>query len=159
MSTCDKNGKDNNYSKLVIRSIEIKKAKNIMFWFLKKAYERRKIRCSSGFCRISNFIGMKGVFYVSKKRWDVLYLENCASRCLAQQPHKRIVETRFKLVDTFSACFNLVRVVVNHRYVYGREIAKKFLSTLLLIDVYIFLHVTLFKMHLEMQLERKNLIL
>ena len=42
---------------------------------------------------------------------------------------------------------------------HGKEVAEKFLSTLLLIDVYIFLHVTLFKMYLEIQLQRKNLIL
>ena len=37
-----------------------------MFWFLKKTYERRKRRCSNGFCRISKFIETKGVVILVK---------------------------------------------------------------------------------------------
>ena len=46
-----------------------------MFWFLKKIYEYRKRHCSNGFCRISKFIEIKGVAYISKSRWDAQYLE------------------------------------------------------------------------------------
>ena len=52
---------------MVIRSIEIKKeAENVIFLFLKKTYERREIHCSSGFCRISKVIEMKGVVILVK---------------------------------------------------------------------------------------------
>ena len=71
MHTRDRNGKDNSNSyfwkQKISWSIEIKKeAKNIMFWFLKKTYERRKRHCSNGFCRISKFIEMKGVAILVK---------------------------------------------------------------------------------------------
>ena len=49
-----------------------KEAKNVMFRFLKKTYERRKRRCSNGFCRISKFIEMKGV--VTLVKVDEMYI-------------------------------------------------------------------------------------
>ena len=43
-----------------------KEAKNVMVWFLKKTYEKRKIHCSDGFCRIPKFIKMKTVVILVK---------------------------------------------------------------------------------------------
>ena len=54
-------------NKLIIRNVEIKKeAKNVIFWFLKKTYKRRKRHCTNGIFSISKFIEMKGVVILVK---------------------------------------------------------------------------------------------
>ena len=47
-----------------------------MFWFLEKAYERRKRRCSNGFCRISKVIEMKDVVILVKVDEMYIILKN-----------------------------------------------------------------------------------
>ena len=130
-----------------------------MFWFLKKTYERRKRHCSilqnilenQAFQRTAKFIEMKDI---SKSRWDVQHFEKSAN-------HWLLVETwrwNFK-VNAFSTCLVFVRVAANHKHVICKRISEKFLRTLLLMFICLYLHITLFRMHVDIQHQRKNLIL
>ena len=49
-------------------------------------------------------------------------------------------------MNAFSKCFVFVRVAANHRHAICKKIAEKFLSSMLL---YLYLHVTLFRMHVS----------
>ena len=55
-------------------------------------------------------------------------------------------------MDAFSTCFDFVKVAVNHRLVIEEEeksLENSWVHCYLHTDIYIFLHVTLFIMHVE----------
>ena len=67
----------------------------LCFDFLKRHMKEEKVIAPMDFAEYQILLNGK-CCYISKSRWDVQYLEKCASHCLAKHPYKRFVEISFK---------------------------------------------------------------